>query len=348
MNSLIFLGLLSPVIRLFPKSAVNFGGKAVWISPLFALPVLFLLYGMINRFMKNCEAGEGLGNAIIKAVGSKTGKVCLFIIGIWLMIYTGFVVRSSAERLLSSIYPNGGSGIFAATLLISATIIAAGKLRSLGRMAEIFASILTAVLVPVLAAALFKIEITNILPLTVYEADNIALGAVLLINVLGIGIYASFLGKEKDAEGKNKFGIITALTAVVMIITVVCLGNLGEELIKSLQHNFFVMIRDLKIIGAVERIEAVVIIIWVITDLIYISLLLKICGEIGKVIFEKENKKKYIIFSALFSVIPWFFVIKDAFTLHFLSGIVIPIVNILIVFIIIPLLFVVGRIRQKI
>ncbi len=347
-NLLLYLSLLSPVIRLFPISSVNFGGKSVWLSPVLALPVLFLIYMMMRRFMKNCSEGEGLGEMIIKSIGKTAGKAVLLLIGLWLVIYTGFVVRSSAERLISSIYPNGQKELFMITLLIAALWMAIGKLRSLGRMAELFSVILGAVLGTVLVVALFKIESKNILPVTIYDIDNIAFGAVPVVNVIGIGVYFDFLGKGDSDSKRSRLGVTILLIAIVMAIIVVTLGNIGEEMIKGLQHSFFVMIRDLKITGVAERIEALIIIMWVITDLLYVTVLLKICGEIAGAVVKKEKKKKYIIISAIISVIPWIFVVKDVFTLHFLSGIVIPIVNMLVIYGILPLVFVVGRIRQKI
>ena len=348
MNSLLFLSLLSPVIRLFPNSSLNLGGKSVWLSPLLALPIILLLYLMMRRFMRNCAEGEGLGEMIIKAVGKPVGKVVLVLIAVWLVIYTGFVVRSSAERLISSIYPNGQKELFMITLLVAAVWMAVGKLRSVGRVAELFSVLLGTVLGIILAAALFKTEAGNILPVTLYDIDNVALGAVPVANVIGIGAYLEFLGKDNTNSKRGRFGTVILLTVIVTAIMISTLGNNGEEVTRSLQHSFFVMIRDLEIMGVAERIEAVIIIMWVITDLLYVTVLLKICGEIEAVILKKEKKRGYIIFSALISVIPWIFVIKDAFTLHFLSGIIIPIVNILVVFGILPLLFVVGRIRQKI
>lgn len=348
MNALIFVSLLSPIIRLFPKSAVTIGGKAVWLSPLIAIPLLLILSAMIKRFMKNSGPDEGLGDMIVKATGKVIGKMLLVLITLWLIFYTGFIVKSSAERLISSIYPNGQPALFIITLVAIATWMAVGELKNLGRLSEICAATIGIVLFINIVIATFKIDIKNLLPVTFYDIDNVALGAIPVINVIGISTYHAFLYGEAEKESKSNAKVLLLLAASVIAILITTIGTLGVAIIDSLQHSYFVMIRDIELIGVVERIEAAVIVTWVITDLVYVTVLLKICGEILGVVLKKEKRNKYIIFSAIITQIPAFFVIKDAFTLHFISGIIIPIINILVVFVLLPLLFVVGRIRQKI
>ncbi|MBQ8830297.1 MAG: GerAB/ArcD/ProY family transporter [Oscillospiraceae bacterium] len=346
MNTLLFVGLLSPVIRLFPAVSVNMGGKAAWLSPIVALPVALMLTALIHRFLKKSAPDEALGDMIIKAVGSIAGRIVLAILALWLMFYTGFIVKSSAERLISSIYPNGQSGIFVITLLAVGVYMATGKLKSLGRMTEIFAAVIGAILLIILVTAAFKIEPSNLLPVTVRDVDNIAVGAIPAANIIGIGAYAAFLKTGNEKAGRYKSVLI--MTLIITAITVTTLGILGEELIGSLQHSFFVMLRDIELAGVLERIEAAVIITWVITDLVYVTILLKICGQICDTVLSKENKIKNIIFSAIISLIVAVFVIENAFSMLIISGILIPMINILVVYLLIPLLFVVGRIRQKI
>ena len=348
MKCLLFVSLLSPIIRLYPNSAVNLGGKSVWLSPVVALPVVLLIYAMTDRFLKRAQEHEGLGDMIIKAVGRIPGKTVLIIYVLWLLFYTGFVIKGGAERLLSSIYPNGQPALFIVTLAAAGLWIAVGKIRSLGRLSEIFAAILGLTLLIVTAAAVFDIEVKNILPVTVYDIDNIGIGAIPVANVLGIGTNLAFLNGCAEKGKIKKTDAVVLLTLTIIAIILATIGTLGTELIKSLQHSYFIMIRDIDLIGIVERIEAAVIVTWVVTDLIYVSVLLRICGEIMSVVFVKEKKKLYILISSVISLVPSFLIINNAFELHFISGIIVPLINILIVYIILPLLFVVGVIRQKI
>ena len=346
MNTLLFVGLLSPVIRLFPAISVTTGGKSVWLSPIVALPVVLLFAAMMRKFMKNCGPEEALGDLIIKAIGSTAGRIVLTLLGLWLTFYTGFVVKSSAERLISSIYPNGQSGLFVVALIAVSSYMASGKLKSLGRMSEIFASVIGVILFIIIVAAALKVKPANLLPVTIKDVDNIIVGAIPIINIVGIGTYALFIKTGKENGGGNK--TIISITFIIMAIILVTLGTMGEVLIGSLRHSFFVMLRDIELAGALERIEAVVIITWVITDLLFATVLFKICIEIWNAVNKKENKIKNIIFSATISFLVAVFVINNAFSMHFISGILIPIINILVVYVVLPLLLVVGKISRKI
>ena len=213
-------------------------------------------------------------------------------------------------------------------------------------MSEIFASIIGVILFIIIVAASFKIEPENLLPVTVSDADNIIVGAIPIINVIGIGTYAAFIKTGNEKAGGYKTVILIAF--IIMAIIVVTLGTMGEELIGSLRHSFFVMLRDIEFAGALERIEAAVIITWVITDLVFVTVLFKICIEIWNAVNKKENKIKNIFFTATISFFVAVFIINNAFSMHFISGILIPFINILVVYVMLPLVLVVGKISRKI
>lgn len=348
MKSLMFVSLLSPIIRLFPKSSVDIGGKAVWLSPLLALPVVLVIYVVIEKIMKKAAPGEGLADMIIKAIGKTAGKGVLVLITLWLIFYTGFVIKSGAERLISSIYPNGQTGLFTVSITIIGIWIAVGDINGIGRLAELMAKIIGIVLTLIIIVGIFDIKADNILPITIYDIGDIAFGALPIINVLSIGTYTAFLDGYTKKDNINKKGIVIVLTIIITAIILITVGTMGTKLIESLQHNFFIMIRDMKILGVIERIEAIVIAMWVATDLVYVAMLLKICGEITVTITGKEKIKIFSSVSGILAFIIANLIINNAFELHYLSGIVVPIINILIVLLLLPLILVAGeKIRKK-
>ena len=347
MKSLVFVSLLSPIIRLFPKSSVSIGGKAAWLSPLLALPAVLLIYLIIEKLMKNALPGEGLADVIIKSIGKRAGKAVLMLMVLWLTFYTGFVIKSGAERLISSIYPNGHTGLFTAVITIIGIWIAIGEIRGIGRLAELLGKVIGIILAIIIIVGAFDIKAYNIFPVTVYDIGGVAFGALPVINVLSIGAYTAFLDGYAEKGNVNKKGIIILLTLIITAIMFITVGTLGTKLIESLQHNFFVMIRDMKILGVVERIEAVVIAMWVITDLIYVATLIKICGKITVTITGKKKIKVFSAISGVFALLIVNLIINNAFKLHYLSGIIVPIINMLFIIILLPLILVIGEIRRK-
>ena len=103
-----------------------------------------------------------------------------------------------------------------------------------------------------------------------------------IINIGTVGVYLYFFKDVADSDNSNKVIIQRLFTvlAVILILLVTTIGVLSEPLIRKLQHPFFIMVRDLSVFGVVERVESVVIALWVVSDIVYVSMLLKICGEI--------------------------------------------------------------------
>lgn len=346
--AVVFILLLSPIIRLLPEGALPFAKKGTWLTPLAAAPVLYILAAVMNRFMKNSAHGEGLCQMIVKVSGKAVGKIFLTLVGLWLVFYTGILTRTSAERLISTVYPTGTPALFGLTILIVALLMALGELKSLGRMSEIFLGVIGAVVVITVLAVVRDCKIENLLPVTGYDVPGIFMGAVPVVNVVALGVYVAFLGCSiKGKKGKGYLRLLIIL-CVITAICAVTVGALSWETADKLRHPFFVAVRNIKIFGTIERIESIVIVMWVISDLVYLTVILKAIGEIFYCVLERGGKNIFAVLGAALSVISAFFVFKSAFSVDFFSNNITPVINILITVIVIPLLFVVGLIRKKI
>lgn len=66
------------------------------------------------------------------------------------------------------------------------------------------------------------------------------------------------------------------LGALALFVTTV--GTFGAELAQNLHYPFFAMIRGIRIFDLLDRVEALVVAQWVITDFILVSMLLQICS----------------------------------------------------------------------
>ena len=346
-DALIFVSILSPIIRLFPKSAVKLGGAATWLSPLAALPVFILMALAISRMMKNQPEGADLAAAIKCAYGEKFGGFVLMLTGLWLTAYLGIILRSSAGRLIATIYPNGNIRLFAITILVVSVIIASGKLRSLGRMAEIYLSVTVLVILFVLTAAIGDFKFENLLPVRISDAEKIGLGALAMINVATANVYFMFLYAKKENTRDFRLGSVFRIFAVLLGIMTMTIGVLSAELIGKTQHPFFIMIRNLNILGVIERIEAMIVVLWVISDVIYFASILKIVGRLFESTFGVKKMQAQIA-AEIVSLTVTLFCFGSSFALEKVSEIIVPIINMGIVILILPFAMVFGLLRKKI
>ena len=127
--SAVFVALFSPVSRLLPGAAAEIAGASGWIAPFLAfLPLAGLLAAM--HFLLRYEDGSvGLGTALCRSLGNFPGKVLTLLLVLWIVFYGAFLLRSGAERLISTVYPSAGPAFFIPPILAVCTMAAAGKLR---------------------------------------------------------------------------------------------------------------------------------------------------------------------------------------------------------------------------
>lgn len=133
---------------------------------------------------------------------------------------------------------------------------------------------------------------------------------------------------------------------MISLMLVAILGILGTELSKTVQYPFFVMIRNISFFQLIERIEPMIIVLWIITDYVFVSMLLSSAGEALKNI-SGERKVKILICS-LTALATSFMISDDAFEFTKISKEIIPTVNLIYTAGLIPLVYIIGKIRQAI
>ena len=146
--------VLVPALRLFPSAATQFAGRAAWLTaPAAFLPVLLYIL-FIGDLMERRMEGEGLAELYIRALGPVAGKIALGLSALWFLFYGGFMLRSGADRFITTIYPNSSSPFFSVTMGILGTVAAMGAVRSLVRVAKMVQPVVLGVLLLVLVTAI--------------------------------------------------------------------------------------------------------------------------------------------------------------------------------------------------
>lgn len=351
--ALMGVGLLSPIIRLLPKMSVFLGGTATWLSPLAAIPGLVFLAWIGSLYIKDSLPGEGLGDIFCRYLGTGLGRVVAGIYGLWILVYAGFILRAGAERLLSTIYGEGHLAFFMIVVLLVALLAAQGRLRALGRSAEVFMVLLIGTLVTVLIFSLPQLRVENLFPVYAQKIGGIFLGAVPVVDVLSPWLYLLFLyGYVQRRSGEKPLlayvlrwqGLLLLLVFLLMLTTIGCFG---QQFLLKLQSPFFTMARDVQIFNVVERIESVVIGIWVIADFCLLATLLSAGSEALRGSLKLKKRRPLVYIAAAFSLAVGFFIARTGFGFAEISEKLIPGVNLVFVFLGLPLICLIGKIRKK-
>lgn len=346
-----FVSILSPAIRLLPEYVAGVAGRAAWIAPVIAAVPIILLALISHWFTKNRGDGEGMTELLVRSVGKPVGILIVVAIALWAIFYAGFILRIAAERLIASAYPRGHIMFFLMPLLLVAVIAAMGKVKNLGRTAEAYVIIISAALAVILIFAAADIKIENLMPITIPDLKPMGEATLAIVDVVGVYGYFTFLYghvKKRDA-GKKKLLIWTGATIVVVFgIMITTVGTLSAWLVTKMENPFFAMVKNVSFFGVVERIEAILLGIWVVTDFIYLSVLLSVIGEIFTSIIPGITKTQVGIPAAAAVLVVSFFLAGSTYELDFFSRRLVPGVNLGVMLILLPAALLVGKIRKKI
>ncbi len=358
-----FLSLLSPIIRLVPTQAVRAAGPFAWISALLSIIPVGLLFLLANRFFKNAAPSEGFGELIIRAVGPVIGRIVLCLFALWLIYYSSFALRSGADRYVASIYQNSSPVIFITIMLGMAHISALGIFRALGRAAEVFLPLLVVVLGLIFIFSFGDVDMRALPPPALDDVPAILKGVPIISIVMSVSLYVGFLeGRIRNNAARLKTISLWALlmTLTVALLCTVTVGCFGYELTSSFNYPFFVMVRNISVFDFLERLEAIVMALWVITDYMLISILLRVLCTIVRIVIgmpPEEGSARFTDFKngrwitwliSLAVLITAIIPKQNSFALANLSRHVVPFINLCFNFGLFPLVVFIGLLRKRV
>ena len=359
LRALTFLAFLVPIMRIVPKFTARTASSGAWCAPFFALfPILLYIY-FLSALLRDRNDGEGLGEMLLRHGGNVFGKAVLFITGLFALFYCGFVLRSGADRYVSTIYPAGKPWPFVFVMLILGLIAALGPKKALVRTAKILLPLLLFVLLLVLAFSFTTLDAGLLLPLAPNGILPLLFSAFPILNVaVGMLAYSAFLETECERELKRAKSYALWFIPVCFLISAIIaaiVGNYGATLTAELTHPFFTMIRDVTLFNTVERIEAFMVALWVFPDFLVTALMmivaahsLRLCFGFNPNLGKKLSNGRWIILldaviiGAVAVLLP-----SDSAKMAKLSELYVPLANLALTALLYPLCFAVGKLRKK-
>ncbi len=293
-SAAILVSLLSPLLRLLPQAAVDLAGRTAWMGALPALIPLGALSLLLAGFRRHLRPGEGMGGLLRRWLGPVAGRIVLVLFAGWFLFYGGFILRSGAERLVSTIYPSSGQDLFLLVTVGLCLAVSLGTMRAAARMAVIMQAVLVGALILALGLSLPNMDAAFLGPIGREDALAAVPGALPFASVCAVSACFSFLeGYVQPAKGRwRSLGTVLPLLALgaAVCLAVVCV--FGPALAGTLTYPFFVMIRGISLWALVPRIEAVVITIWVGADFMLVTMLLRCAHEALRPVFSLPDPER--------------------------------------------------------
>ena len=271
-----FVSMLSPMIRLFPRLLARHAGRAAWLSPVLALPILALAWPLFRLLFRGEGESKGLGEVLTELLGDIAGRAVTLCYTLWLLVYAGFVLRSGALRLVSTIYVDAGPGVFIVCTALACGAAASGSLKALGRCAAVLRPLLALLPVLVFLLTVKDADFTLLLPVGPGDLPGALLGGAELANLFALPLFLSFAAghiADGPLRPRDWLGWALALPGLAALITLGCLGMFGPELTAKMGHPFFMLTRDVTVLGALERVEPVAVAVWIFADFLLLSAL---------------------------------------------------------------------------
>jgi len=350
--SICFIALLSPVMRRVPSYSVKYAGTAAWLAPLAALVPCALCCWVICWFLSKREEHEGLGDIILRALGNGFGKVVLAIIALWLIFFGGTVVRFGVDRLRTTIYPDIKPTGFSILMFLSLLPVTMGELRALARLSSVFRPVIILMLSLIFIFVLPDIHPENLLPVSRLDVMPLLTSVPHNVNIASSGLFFAFLMDRVERREGSSFpalaGFGAGMFACITLVIVTTVSTFGAMLTEKFSNPFFAMVRNISILGTVERIEAIIAGLWVVVDFIMAASLFSIIVTLLFLIFPGIDRRLAGLLSVALPAVVCLSIPSNIFKLEELGLGFIPISGAVVLFVIIFGAGFIGKIRRKI
>ena len=354
---------LTPALRLFPAQAASLAGKAGWLAPLASLPLALVWARAMALGLDVMQPGEQFPDLLLRLGGKQLGKPALALFTAWCLIYAAFVLRSGADRLVGTVYPGASPALFAQLMGLAALAAALSAPRALVRMGRMLLPLLFGVLGLLLFFALLSADYGNLFPLSSADVWPVVKTAPVPLDIAaGSGTALCMLagGLKERNPGFPALAKWSAFLCVTLsLLSAAVIASFGAPLTAQLARPFFVLVRTLVFFRTVERVEALVVMLWIFPDFLMAALffwagqyaLRLLCG------FHPDTKLHARLDFGEGRVLIWAFGAAAIVLALFLaptprqlerwSTVYIPASNFTFVFVYLPLLYIVGKKTQK-
>ena len=354
---------LTPALRLFPTQAASIAGRAGWLAPLAALPPALVWARAMALLTDTMQPGEQFPDLLLRLGGKRLGKPALALFAAWCLTYAAFVLRSGADRLVGTVYPGASPALFSQLMGLTALLAALSTPRSLARIGRMLLPLLFGVLGLLLFFALLSADFRNLFPLSPSDLWPVAKTAPVPLDIVaGSGTALCFLAGGLKERGPGFPALAKwsgLLCAGLSLLSAAVIGAFGAPLTAQLARPFFVLVRTLVFFRTVERVEALVVMLWIFPDFLMAALffwagqyaLRLLCGfhpdmKIHARLDFAEGRVLIWAFGAA-AIILSLFLAPEPRRLERWSTVYIPCANLAFVFVYLPLLYIVGKKTQK-
>jgi spore germination protein KB len=340
----------SPIIRIIPRHCADIAKQASWLTPIVAIiPFILILY-VLNILLTKSKK-ESLEEVFSYILGKFLGKTLIIIYTLWIFCILGLYVRYFSDRFTATILIFTPVKFFSITILLLVYVIVRNEIKFFARYLEYFTIIYVLFLIGIFFIGLPDIQLSNLYPVFAKDIKPVIISTYPLLGIFAYITFMFFLGdsiSNKEAFKKHFKRLCCILVPSCLLVILLTVGIFGYSLTKQFNLPFFVFFKNIKILSIIERIEAVFISFWMVTDLAIIVFFMYIITKLIKYIFNLKSTKEIV--TPVISIVYIFsqFISLSSFELANFSDYIFLPFNVILGFVIPIIIFFVGKIRKLI
>lgn len=287
------LGSITSIIRLIPNYVSRYAGYAGWIAPIYSGILLLGIVWVIQKIYKQYPT-QSFDEILTDIFGKALSRIILSLYAIWLFLTCSTYLRYYTERFQGSIIKYTTTEVLLIAMLILIAIGFWYGIKSIGRLAELTYPITVFFMLLIVILSIPRMRVENFLPISYLDLIPTMKGSLASSASMGYLIMIFFLAdqlKKKDEFGKRGGKAVLFQTIFTTVITFSSIAVNGSSVCTRVSIPFYVLAKQLKVFGVLERFEPILVVVWMISDFVLISVMLYIVMKIlGCLLHLKSTK----------------------------------------------------------
>ncbi len=287
----------TPALRVIPSTTAGAAGQAAWLSPIpsfvLLIPVIFALKSVYSKYQD-----KSFTEILEVIFGRFIGKMVTFVYILFILALTAINARSTSEQLVLSVYPQVKPDYFIlAMLILIAFSVYKGGFTVIARMGEILLPVFVAAFLLLCCLASQNIKLGRILPICGLDIVPVLKASTYVSGVeahLPLMFLLSNFINNKEKIGKACTWTAVMFTILLIILLVTVIGSLGAETTADAPLPFMTAVKLISVFQSIERIEPIVVMLWIFSDYLLISVLLISVLNMLQSLFKLSNTRNLI------------------------------------------------------
>lgn len=257
--------VIATAVIFLPGISAKEAHESGWISPIIATALgIVMAVTVVNLTLR--YPGKTIVQYAPDIVGRIPGKIIGFLYAWWFLHLAAIVIREFAEFLITAIMVETPLIVFIIAIIIVSTYAVNSGLEVVARTNEFLMPLVIGSIIMIVALVSKDMKFTNLLPVLEKGWGPVFKGAYAPTSWMGETVAMAMLLPYLNKPKEGYKAVITALLIVGISLVIAAAAGVavfGAEELARMEFPVFSLARIIRIAAFLERIDAVVMALWV-------------------------------------------------------------------------------------